>query len=80
MMPDPVIAYCGPAAVPEHFWMRWNGDPLLLAALAALALAVGRGHSADARAGWGRSRCWWSSSRRSGAASALFQRGCRTMR
>jgi putative membrane protein len=53
MMPDPVIAYCGPAAVPELFWMRWNGDPLLLAALAALALAVGRGHSADARAGWG---------------------------
>ena len=51
-MPDPVIAYCGLAAVPEDFWIRWNGDPLLLAALAALALAVGRGHSADARAGW----------------------------
>jgi putative membrane protein len=52
-MPNPVIAYCGPAAIPEDFWTRWNGDPLLLAALAALALAVGRGHSADARAGWG---------------------------
>ena len=52
-MLDPVIAYCGPAAVPEDFWMRWNGDPLLLAALAALAFAVGRGHSSDARAGWG---------------------------
>ena len=50
---NPVIAYCGPAAVPEDFWLRWNGDPLLLAALAALALAVGRGHSSDARAGWG---------------------------
>jgi putative membrane protein len=51
-MSDPVIAYCGPAAVPEDFWMRWNGDLLLLAALAALALAVGRGHASDARAGW----------------------------
>jgi putative membrane protein len=52
-MPNPVIAYCGPAAVPEDFWIRWNGDPLLLAALAALAFAVGRAHSSDARAGWG---------------------------
>ena len=52
-MPDFVIAYCGPAAVPQDFWMRWNGDPLLLAALAALAVAVGRGHASDARAGWG---------------------------
>jgi putative membrane protein len=52
-MPDPVIAYCGLAAVPEDFWIRWNGDPVLLAALAALALVVVRGHSADARAGWG---------------------------
>jgi putative membrane protein len=48
-----VIAYCGPAAVPEDFWLRWNGDPLLLAALAGLAFAVGRDHSANARAGWG---------------------------
>lgn len=48
-----MIAYCGPAAVPEDFWLRWNGDPLLLAALAGLAFAVGRGHSANARAGWG---------------------------
>jgi putative membrane protein len=48
-----VIAYCGPAAVPEDFWLRWNGDPLLLAALAGLAFAVGRGHSANDRAGWG---------------------------
>jgi putative membrane protein len=50
---SPAIAYCGAAAVPDDFWIRWNGDPLLLAALAAVALAVGRGHSADARAGWG---------------------------
>ena len=48
-----MIAYCGPAAVPEDFWLRWNGDPLLLAALAGLAFAVGRGHSANDRAGWG---------------------------
>ncbi len=53
MMPDPEIAYCGPAAIPADFWLRWNGDPLLLAALAALAIAVGRGDSSDARAGWG---------------------------
>jgi len=47
------IAYCGTAAVPDDFWTRWNGDPLLLAALTALALAMGRGHSADPRAGCG---------------------------
>ena len=38
---------------PTDFWLRWNGDPLLLAALAGLAFAVARGHSANARAGWG---------------------------
>lgn len=48
-----MIAYCGPAAVPADFWMRWNADPLLLAALAVVALAVARGHAASARAGWG---------------------------
>ena len=46
------IAYCGPAAVPDDLWTRWNFDPLLIAALAALALAVGRGRSPmPARAG-----------------------------
>ena len=44
-MPDPLIAYCGPAAIPDDLWTRWNGDPLMLATLAGLALAVGRGHS-----------------------------------
>ncbi len=48
-----MIAYCGPAAIPADFWMRWNGDPILLAALAGLAFAVGRGYSANTRAGWG---------------------------
>jgi len=48
-----VIAYCGPASIPADFWMRWNGDPFVLAALAGLAFAVGRGYSANARAGWG---------------------------
>ena len=48
-----MIAYCGPAAMPADFWMRWNGDPLLLAVLAGVAFAVARGHSANARAGWG---------------------------
>lgn len=46
------IAYCGPAGIPADIWTRWNTDPLLLAALAALAVVVGLGRSADARAGW----------------------------
>jgi putative membrane protein len=52
-MPDPMIAYCGPAAVPDDLWVRWNFDPLLIAVLAAAALAVGCGRSHNARAGWG---------------------------
>jgi putative membrane protein len=52
-MPDSMIAYCGPAAVPDDFWTRWNPDPLLIATLVALALTVSRGRSSDARAGWG---------------------------
>jgi putative membrane protein len=51
-MPDPMIAYCGPAAVPGDVWSRWNVDPLLIATLAALALLVARGRSTNARAGW----------------------------
>jgi putative membrane protein len=54
-MPDPVIAYCGPAAVPGDVWTRWNLDPLFIAVVAALVFAVGRGYSRDARAGWGAS-------------------------
>jgi len=50
---DPLIAYCGPAAVPDDLWARWNFDPLLIAALAALTLAVGRGRSSNAGAGCG---------------------------
>lgn len=34
--------YCGPAPDPGAIWGRWNLDPLLLAALAALALVLGR--------------------------------------
>jgi len=52
VMQDSTIAYCGPAAVPGDLWTRWNIDPLLIAALAALALAVGRRRSSDTRAGW----------------------------
>src|SRR3981081_545926 len=52
-MPDTTIAYCGPAAVPDELWTRWNVDPLLIALFAALALAVGRSRASDARAGWG---------------------------
>jgi putative membrane protein len=52
-MPDTMIAYCGPAAVPDDLWIRWNVDPLLIAIFAALALAVVRSRSSDTRAGWG---------------------------
>jgi putative membrane protein len=47
-----MIAYCGPEAVPDDLWIRWNFDPLLIAAFAALALAVSFGRSAAPRAGW----------------------------
>jgi putative membrane protein len=53
IMPDTMIAYCGPAAVPDDLWTRWNVDPLLIAIFAALALAVGRSRSSETRAGWG---------------------------
>ena len=48
MIPDALITgslaglYCGPAPDPVAIWTRWNLDPLLLAVLAGLALAVGR--------------------------------------
>lgn len=35
-------AYCGPAPAPAELWLRWNLDPVLLAALALLALWCGR--------------------------------------
>jgi len=52
-MPDFLIAYCGPAALPENLWVRWNPDPLLIAVLVAAAVVIGSGRSSDARAGWG---------------------------
>src|SRR6185503_14461881 len=51
-MPASIIAYCGPAALPDDLWTRWNFDPLLIGLLAALAIVVGRGRTSDARAGW----------------------------
>jgi putative membrane protein len=51
-LPHALIAYCGAAAVPADLWQRWNLDPLLIGGLLVLALWVGRGRSADARAGW----------------------------
>jgi putative membrane protein len=51
-MPASIIAYCGPAALPDDLWTRWNLDPLLIGIFAVLAIAVGRGRSSDARAGW----------------------------
>ncbi len=50
-MSYPVIAYCGPAAVPGDLWMRWNFDPLLITTLAALAVVISVGRSAAPRAG-----------------------------
>jgi putative membrane protein len=46
------IAYCGPAAVPDDLLTRWNFDPLLIAAIAALAIVIASGRVANARAGW----------------------------
>lgn len=34
--------YCGPAPFPAEIWSRWNLDPVLLAALALLALCLAR--------------------------------------
>lgn len=42
--------YCGPGAGPEAIWRMWNGDPLLLAALAMLA--AGLWYRGAGRAGW----------------------------
>ena len=51
-MSQPVIAYCGPAPLPAEIWGRWNWDPMLIAALVLLMLAIARGRSAAAlRAG-----------------------------
>ena len=52
-MRDGVVAYCGLAPIPADLWTRWNADPLLIAALAVLALAIACGRSDNARAGWG---------------------------
>lgn len=46
------IAYCGPAAVPGDLLTRWNFDPLLMAAFAALAIVITSGRVANARASW----------------------------
>ena len=48
------IPYCGAAPVPDAWWLRWNVDPLLIAALALLALAWRRWpERGDARAAAG---------------------------
>jgi putative membrane protein len=39
--------------MPEDLWVRWNNDPFLIAALVMMTVVVGRGRTADARAGWG---------------------------
>ena len=52
-MQDSVVAYCGPAAIPEELWTRWNFDPALIVAFALLALAIASGRNDNARAGLG---------------------------
>ncbi|MBT9492365.1 MAG: cytochrome c oxidase assembly protein [Paucibacter sp.] len=52
-MREIVIAYCGQAAVPAELWSRWNTDPLLIAVLLGLALALASGRAQNRRAGWG---------------------------
>ncbi|WP_299360813.1 cytochrome c oxidase assembly protein [uncultured Paracoccus sp.] len=48
MIPDALIGggleglYCSPAPDPGAIWANWNLDPLLLAAMAVLALVLGR--------------------------------------
>ena len=51
-MPVSMIAYCGPAAVPDDLWTRWNLDPLLIAMLAAWRSWLVAVAASDARAGW----------------------------
>ena len=51
-MPASIIAYCGPAALPDDLWTRWNLDPLLIGILAVLAIVVGRERGSDVRASW----------------------------
>src|SRR5262245_44528333 len=50
-MSDPMIAYCGPAAIPDDIWSRWNVDPLVIATLVVLTLLIARGRSTNARTG-----------------------------
>lgn len=53
MIPDALASgfaglYCGPAPDPGGIWARWNLDPLLLAALAVLALMLARSRAGAA--------------------------------
>ena len=47
--------YCGPAPAPGGIWAAWNLDPVLIAALAAVALAYGMT--------WGRQAGRWERAR-----------------
>ena len=51
------IAYCGPAAVPGDLLTRWNFDPLLMTALAALAIVIASGRLVNSRGGDGPLSC-----------------------
>lgn len=53
----PIVPYCGAPPLPGSLWERWNGDPLLIAALIGLALfhflRVRHDRRAIGLAGWG---------------------------
>jgi len=55
MIPDPYVPFCGLPPLPGELWSRWTLDPLLLAGLAVLlvALLATRKHSATTLTGWG---------------------------
>jgi putative membrane protein len=44
--PDLWMPYCGAAPGPAEWWMRWNGDPVLIAVLLAAAFVLRRGPAA----------------------------------
>ena len=50
-MQSSLIAYCGVAAVPGDLFMRWNIDPMVIAALAALGWLLVRTRSSHPVAG-----------------------------
>jgi putative membrane protein len=52
-MTAPPVAYCGTPAIPSEIWTSWNLDPVVIAALGALAVTVHyRSHGTGRQAGY----------------------------